>query len=50
LVNSILDQSIGLDPGLVSVLFSLVSISAPIPGAATGGYLADLNVYLISKC
>jgi len=32
------------DPGLVTVAYSLVSITAPIPGAAMGGYLADKNV------
>ena len=32
------------DPGVVTVVYSLCSITAPIPGAATGGYLADLNV------
>jgi len=34
------------DPGLVTVAYSLVSITAPIPGAAMGGYLADKNVTL----
>ena len=35
----VLDQ----DPGLVNVVYSLCSITAPIPGAAMGGYLADKN-------
>ena len=35
------------DPGLVTIVYSLVSITAPIPGAAMGGYLADKNVRLI---
>ena len=35
------------DPNLVSVVFSLCSITAPIPGAATGGILADRNVRII---
>lgn len=38
------------DPKLVSFLFALCSITAPIPGAALGGYLTDKNVlYLYSK-
>jgi hypothetical protein len=32
------------DPALVTILFSITSITAPIPGAAMGGYLADKNV------
>jgi hypothetical protein len=32
------------DPGLVTIVYSLCSITAPIPGAAMGGYLADKNV------
>ncbi len=32
------------DPGIVTVAYSLCSITAPIPGAAMGGYLADKNV------
>ncbi len=36
----VLDQ----DPGIVTVVYSLCSITAPIPGAAMGGYLADKNV------
>lgn len=39
----VLDQ----DPALVTIVFSLCSITAPIPGAATGGYLADKNVFII---
>jgi len=36
------------DAGLVTVVYSLCSITAPIPGAAMGGYLADKNVsYLL---
>lgn len=31
------------DPGLVTILYSLCSITAPIPGAAMGGYIADHN-------
>ena len=36
----ILDQ----DPNTVFIAYSLCSITAPIPGAATGGILADKNV------
>jgi hypothetical protein len=36
----VLDQ----DPGVVTVAYSICSITAPIPGAAMGGYLADKNV------
>jgi len=32
------------DPAIVTIVYLLCSITAPIPGAATGGYLADLNV------
>ena len=32
------------DPAFVTVFYSVVSITAPIPGAAMGGYLADKNV------
>jgi MFS family permease len=35
----VLDQ----DPWLVTVVYSVCSITAPIPGAAMGGYLADKN-------
>lgn len=30
------------DPAVVTVLYSFCSITAPIPGAAMGGYIADL--------
>jgi len=33
------------DPGLVTLVYIICSITAPIPGAATGGYLADKNVW-----
>ena len=32
------------DPAIVTIVYSLCSITAPIPGAAMGGYLADKNV------
>lgn len=32
------------DPALVTIVYSICSITAPIPGAATGGYFADKNV------
>lgn len=35
------------DPGLVTIVYSLCSITAPIPGAAMGGYLADKNVIVL---
>ena len=35
------------DPTLVTIVYSLCSITAPIPGAAMGGYLADVNVSYI---
>lgn len=31
------------DPSVVTFFYSVVSITAPIPGAAMGGYLADKN-------
>lgn len=34
------------DPSVVTFFYSVVSITAPIPGAAMGGYLADKNVSL----
>jgi hypothetical protein len=40
----VLDQ----DPGIVNIVYSLCSITAPIPGAAMGGYLADKNVSVTS--
>ena len=35
------------DAGLVAIGYSFSSITAPIPGAAMGGYLADKNVNFI---
>ena len=32
------------DPAFVTIFYSVCSITAPIPGAAMGGYLADKNV------
>ncbi len=35
---------IDADPRIVNVAYVICSITAPIPGAATGGFLADKNV------
>jgi hypothetical protein len=36
------------DPAFVTIVYSICSITAPIPGAAMGGYLADKNVSFLS--
>lgn len=35
------------DPGVVTVIYSFCSITAPVTGVAVGGYFADKNVRYI---
>lgn len=32
------------DPGIVTIIYSFCSITAPVLGVATGGYFSDKNV------